>query len=877
MLNKSAMTVGQLSAGSTAVGPNAVLAGRPGGLVPHQNGGSALLEPAQVKGKPFSFHFRANREPGLAEEEATKRQTGRSEKVFGKSPDEEQPLAGALGADIPLAAALASTALETARGIIAELLVAPPELGGAAEPAAEGRAAAADPSAAQQTPPGNPRKPGDITQATAFQELESPRPTTVPRAAIEELEPGSPPNRAHAGRSAKQGTEGAFFGRGASDPSAGAATPSGPLLTATEHQPRPVENSPLPSDTDAANLGSGRAVTIQGVNVPDPVVAPQTAPDQTVFPDPGKPAQRHRDPNRQSVNQRSETAPASPGQVPDTVGHRLPLSHEVSPEEKILINKLQTTYVLNQIASKSPATQPVSTPEAVVAQSLERGSEQTNTPSARPGPDSAVPNFPVPTTPKSSIAAKAAALPVPAARFSLRPAQTVENEGANTATVKRRFSTGNPQTTTSQSRSGSHLKGAESPANPAEFSTGNPQRASGQVPAQVELRTAHSAAEPQPSEAGSRQHARTAHPNSAEKSLAGNDLRSVREPVLRPNLSPPEPRRAAEVAIRSQDYASGRESSTRPTRPARAALEGARRHGGPTPSSMGSKVLTASEWTRMEASLVSSGQQAAPPAHAARRQRVHQNGQNHNGLDQNGQNGRSGPEPAQSQKGTGSPEQPEVQPSPETPLPRRSASRAPEREPGASVRSIRSDSGKAVVSRGTAVPEVRRPAGDRVDTAPEMLLRQAESSPRVHNVFSRPVDANNRAADSHLERVRAVERVVELASLQKSADLNQMNIVLRDSHLGRLSLRLVERNGLIDTLLRTDNSRAGQLIGDNLPQMLESLSQRGFEVSHSGSGAWGGWQQEQRQNARQRTPRPPVRQGQKGPRAEHAFRLETDS
>ena len=324
-------------------------------------------------------------------------------------------------------------------------------------------------------------------------------------------------------------------------------------------------------------------------------------------------------------------------------------------------------------------------------------------------------------------------------------------------------------------------------------------------------------------------------------------------------------------AIRSQDYAFGRESSSRPTRPARGALEGAGRNESPTPST-GSKVLTASEWTRVEAGLVSSGQQAAPSPHAARGQRVHQNGQNHNGLDHNGQNGRSGP--TQSQKGAGSPEQPEVQPVPETALLGRKPSRAPEREPGVSVRSVRSDSGKAVVSR---VPEVRRPAGDRVDTAPDMLLRQAVSSPRVHNVFSRPVDANNQATDSHFEQVRAVERVVELASLQKSADLNQMNIVLRDSHLGRLSLRLVERNGLIDTLLRTDNSRAGQLIGDNLPQMLESLSQRGFEVSHSGSGAWGGWQQDQRQNGRQRTPRPPVRQGQKGPRAEHVFRLETDS
>ena len=117
---------------------------------------------------------------------------------------------------------------------------------------------------------------------------------------------------------------------------------------------------------------------------------------------------------------------------------------------------------------------------------------------------------------------------------------------------------------------------------------------------------------------------------------------------------------------------------------------------------------------------------------------------------------------------------------------------------------------------------------------------------------------------------------MELASLQKSADLNQMNVVLRDSHLRRLSLRLVERNGVIDTLVRTDNSRTGQLIGESLPRMLESLSQKGFDVSHSGSEQWTGSQQDQRQGGRQRPPRPAARQGRRGPGAERVFRLEID-
>ena len=311
---------------------------------------------------------------------------------------------------------------------------------------------------------------------------------------------------------------------------------------------------------------------------------------------------------------------------------------------------------------------------------------------------------------------------------------------------------------------------------------------------------------------------------------------------------------------------SGGASRAEPLAPTQhAAPEVARHNAGRTPSAMGSKAPAASEFTRTDANLVSSSHSAAALPGAMRRERVERNEP-------------SGTEFTRTPKGLDSPKQPESQPTlPGAPFSKRGASASRENVPGSSVRNGHSDSEKSNLSNRIAVPAVRRSASDTADPASQTLPRQAESSPRAPSVFSRPADPSTQALASYSERVRAVERVVELASLQKNADVNQMNVVLRDSHLGRLSLRLVERNGLIDTLLRTDNSRTGQLLGESLPQMLESLSQKGFDVSHSGSQQWTGSQQEQRQGPRQRPPRPASRQGQRGPRAGRVFRLEIDS
>ena len=123
----------------------------------------------------------------------------------------------------------------------------------------------------------------------------------------------------------------------------------------------------------------------------------------------------------------------------------------------------------------------------------------------------------------------------------------------------------------------------------------------------------------------------------------------------------------------------------------------------------------------------------------------------------------------------------------------------------------------------------------------------------------------------------AVERLVEMATLHRQSASGQMNILLRDSRLGRLSLRLVERAGLIDTIVRSDNPRTATLINDTLPQLIESLAGRGLQAQaaaqSNGSASYGDPHQQQQGGRRQqRSFRPKQHIG----RQAGSFRLEVE-
>ena len=185
MRNKSAMTVGQVGAGSAAVEPRAAFAFAAGGLASKPKGEFEFLETAAANEKPFSFHFRANSEAELAEEGAAGRQRKQGEEAFGTgaAPDEESPDVPPSGPDTALAAApLDSSALETARRIIAELQAPPRAPRDAVKTSADGHVTVGNRFAAVHAPFGDLEKPRDVSQASAFPKVESPLLAAMARA-----------------------------------------------------------------------------------------------------------------------------------------------------------------------------------------------------------------------------------------------------------------------------------------------------------------------------------------------------------------------------------------------------------------------------------------------------------------------------------------------------------------------------------------------------------------------------------------------------------------------------------------------------------------------------------------------------------------------
>jgi flagellar hook-length control protein FliK len=75
---------------------------------------------------------------------------------------------------------------------------------------------------------------------------------------------------------------------------------------------------------------------------------------------------------------------------------------------------------------------------------------------------------------------------------------------------------------------------------------------------------------------------------------------------------------------------------------------------------------------------------------------------------------------------------------------------------------------------------------------------------------------------------------------------------MQDDQLGRIALRMVDRAGLIHAVVRTDGTRAAQVVADSLPALIESLSQRGLLASWTSAQGEG---QPQQADPRQGQPR----------------------
>ena len=263
------MTVGQVAAGSTGLDPKTAFASAPGRLGSNPKSELEFLGPAQANGKLLSFHLRAKSDGASVNEGPRERETSRHGGAYGTSQDEEPPTVPPPGEDTELTAApLDSTALETAHSIIARLQAPPRAPGDAVKTTPDGQATAGNRSAALDAPFGDLEKPGDVSQTTAFQKLESLRHAAMPIAAIEHAEiglldsDGIPP-----GRIGEQGIGLTFFGRGASDPSLDIATSTGQPPATPENQPAPVEMSRAIAATEAEVPADARMFTIRGTSV----------------------------------------------------------------------------------------------------------------------------------------------------------------------------------------------------------------------------------------------------------------------------------------------------------------------------------------------------------------------------------------------------------------------------------------------------------------------------------------------------------------------------------------------------------------------------------------------------------------------------------
>ena len=168
----------------------------------------------------------------------------------------------------------------------------------------------------------------------------------------------------------------------------------------------------------------------------------------------------------------------------------------------------------------------------------------------------------------------------------------------------------------------------------------------------------------------------------------------------------------------------------------------------------------------------------------------------------------------------------------------------------------------------TAAPVARSEVAAITHTPAEAkasFVLPSQSSAQNVNAGSVQTEAYQ-GASSTASRVRSIERLVDMAALHRKIDSHQMNLLLSNDRIGRMSVRLVERGGVINTLVRTDSTRASHLFTEGLPSLLESLAQRGLQASNAGAGHFLGAREDAQpqQGGRYRPPRHPHRQNRRG-------------
>ncbi|MBI1358344.1 MAG: hypothetical protein GC160_28750 [Acidobacteria bacterium] len=110
---------------------------------------------------------------------------------------------------------------------------------------------------------------------------------------------------------------------------------------------------------------------------------------------------------------------------------------------------------------------------------------------------------------------------------------------------------------------------------------------------------------------------------------------------------------------------------------------------------------------------------------------------------------------------------------------------------------------------------------------------------------------------------------VVASEVRRTGDATQLRVLVEDDRLGSLALRLAERGGGVEVMLRAENPAAARQLQQGLPALYDSLLQRGFQTDARSwtpsSGSDGGRQQQHQQQDQERE-----RQARQGARERRA-------
>ena len=124
-------------------------------------------------------------------------------------------------------------------------------------------------------------------------------------------------------------------------------------------------------------------------------------------------------------------------------------------------------------------------------------------------------------------------------------------------------------------------------------------------------------------------------------------------------------------------------------------------------------------------------------------------------------------------------------------------------------------------------------ADSRREHAPQPQIQDAQPAAAVPTRIVAQADAppeRSTAPPATAVPARPGPPEVHSADLEHSPQQTQFRLVLRDDRLGRVSLHLTERAGLIDLMVRADKPATARALQDSLPSLIDALAQRNFRA-----------------------------------------------